>query len=73
MREKHEDLYGDEDLLIEREPLKGTNFLVSAVMILKRQKKDLSEENKILRARLEILESQNAAFMNLSADRLLQN
>jgi hypothetical protein len=73
MREKHEDLFGDEDLLIEREPLKGTNFLVSAVMILKRQKKDLFEENKILRARLEILESQNAAFMNLSADRLLQS
>ena len=73
MREKHEDLWIEEDILVEREPLKGTNFLVSAVMLLKRQKKELSEENKALRARLEVLESQNAAFLNLSADRLLQS
>jgi hypothetical protein len=62
----------DEDLT-EREPLKGSNFLVSAVMLLKRQKSELVDENKALRARLEMLETQNAAFLNLSADRLLQN
>lgn len=55
----------------ESESLKGTNFLVSAVMLLKRQKRDLQEENKRLRLQLEALENQNAAFLNLSADRLL--
>lgn len=55
----------------EPEVLGGTNFLVSAVMLLKKQKRELLEENKRLRSRLESVENQNAAFLNLSADRLL--
>lgn len=61
----------EEDNEYETESPRGSNFLVSAVMILKRQKADLQEENRRLRERLLQLESHNAHFMNLSADRLL--
>ncbi len=54
------------------EVLGGSNFLVSAVEILKKQKKELQSEVKMLREKLKTLESQNAAFMNVSADRLLE-
>jgi len=53
-------------------PLGGTNFLVSAVLLLKKQKKELQNELLRLQMRVRVLESQNAAFMNLSADRLLE-
>ncbi len=53
-------------------PVKGTNFLVSAIMILKRQRKDLESELNRLKERVSILESQNAALVNVGADRLLQ-
>lgn len=56
----------------EADAPRGSNFLVSAVMILKRQKADLVEENQRLRNRLLQLESHNAHFINLSADRLLE-
>jgi len=58
---------------LETESLGGTNFLVSAVMLLKKQKRELVEENQRLKARLSLLEGQNAEFLNLSADRLLEN
>lgn len=58
---------------LETESLGGTNFLVSAVLLLKRQKRELVEENQKLKARLNLLEGQNADFLNLSADRLLGN
>lgn len=66
-----DDLFLEEFQSVDVEPLKGNNFLVSAIMILKRQKKELIEENKRLRARLEMIENQNAAFLHLSAERLL--
>ncbi|HYE74925.1 MAG TPA: hypothetical protein VEF04_16410 [Blastocatellia bacterium] len=53
-------------------PLGGSNFLVSAVLILKRQKKELLSEVQSLREQVLSLERQNAAFVNLSADRLLE-
>lgn len=55
----------------EPENLRGQSFLVSAVMILKKQKKDLTEENEKLKTRLEMLEQHHSALLNLSADRLL--
>jgi len=58
----------DED---EINSLKGSNFLVSAVYLLRKQKKDLLEENRRLKAQLETLESHNASLVNVSADRLL--
>lgn len=56
----------------DMEPLKGNNFLVSSILMLRKQKKDLQDEVRHLKERLALLESQNAAFMNLSADRLLE-
>ncbi len=69
---REEEIFFDDFEASEAEPLRGTNFFVSAVLILKRQKKELIDENSRLKARLALLESQNAAFLNLSADRLLQ-
>lgn len=51
--------------------LKGNNFLVSAVMILKKQKKDLIEENLRLRQQLDHFQNHNAALLDLGADRLI--
>ncbi len=51
--------------------LGGGNFLVSAIMLLKRQKKDLQAEVQRLKERLQTLEQQNAAFIDVSAQRLL--
>jgi hypothetical protein len=62
-----------EYLDLETESLGGTNFLVSAVMLLKKQKRELLEENQKLKSRLNLIEGQNAEFLNLSADRLLEN
>ncbi|MBN8554274.1 MAG: hypothetical protein J0L93_02420 [Deltaproteobacteria bacterium] len=56
----------------EDSPIGGSNFLVSAVMLLKKQKKDLQSEVSKLREKVSQLENQNAAFMNVSADRLLK-
>ena len=56
----------------EESPMGGANFLVSAVMLLKKQKKDLQSEILKLREKVSQLEKQNAAFMNVSADRLLK-
>lgn len=52
--------------------LKGSNFLVSAVMMLRRQRRDLEKEVKNLKERMQLLEKQNAALVNLGADRLLE-
>ena len=62
----------DAELDVLDNPTGGSNFLVSAVMLLRRQKKDLQLELQKLRDRVASLESQNAAFLNVSADRLLQ-
>jgi len=59
------------ELEVEETPSKGSNFLVSAVMILRRQRLELQSELKKLRERVAILESQNAGLVNLGADRLL--
>jgi hypothetical protein len=56
---------------VENENLGGTNFLVSAVMLLKRQKSELLAENEKLKAELALLQTHNAALVNVSADRLL--
>ncbi len=56
----------------DEEVLGGNNFLISAIYVLRRQKKDLQAELHRLKERIEVLESQNAAFLNLSADRLLK-
>jgi cell division protein FtsB len=53
-------------------PAKGSNFLVSAVMILRRQRLELQQELKKLQERVQILEAQNAGLLNLGADRLLR-
>lgn len=63
--------FDEEAVCGEEENLRGQNFLVSAVMILKKQKKDLTEENAKLKSRLEMLEQHHSALLNLSADRLL--
>lgn len=68
--------YSDSEAVTEEFEMdapRGSNFLVSAVMMLKRQKAELQEENQRLRARLQQLESHNAHFINLSADRLLSH
>lgn len=57
--------------IVDVDTLGGTNFLVSAIHSLRRQRSSLEGEVTQLRERLKILEEQNAAFMNLSADRLL--
>lgn len=67
--------YYDEMLMISdeaSESLGGTNFLVSAIHLLKKQRQDLQIENAQLRAKLEMLQQHNAAFLDLSADRLLE-
>ncbi|TVQ79435.1 MAG: hypothetical protein EA369_04700 [Bradymonadales bacterium] len=56
----------------EAEGLGGTNFLVSAIHLLRKQRRDLQAENEQLKAKLQILERQNAVFLDISADRLLQ-
>ncbi|MDB5037257.1 MAG: hypothetical protein JWQ35_785 [Bacteriovoracaceae bacterium] len=56
----------------ESDVLGGSNFLVSAVLILKKQKKELETELKGLKDRVKLLEYQNASFMNVSAERLLK-
>lgn len=70
---RNEDFFLDHIEEGETETLKGNNFLVSAFLILKKQKRELVEENKRLRARLEMVEHQNAAFLDLSAERLLRS
>ena len=57
----------------ELEILGGNNFLVSAIVLLKKQKRELEKELQGLTERVQLLEGQNAAFMNVSADRLLEN
>jgi len=52
--------------------LRGNNFLVSAVMILKKQKKDLLEENQKLRQQLAHFQDHNAALLDLGAERLIE-
>jgi hypothetical protein len=56
----------------ELEILGGNNFLVSAIVLLKKQKRELEKELQGLTERVQLLEGQNAAFMNVSADRLLE-
>lgn len=53
-------------------PSGGTNFLVSAVLILKQENKKLRSEVDRLAERVSELEVQNAAFLDVSATRLLQ-
>jgi hypothetical protein len=53
-------------------PFRGTNFLVSAIDLLRKQRRELESEVAKLQERLEIVERQNAALLNVSADRLLQ-
>lgn len=62
----------DQDFDGDSGPVKGSNFLVSAVMMLRRQRKDLESELVHLKERVGILEQQNAALLNVSADRLLE-
>lgn len=57
----------------EKSFLGGNNFLVSAVMILKRQKKELAEENRRLREELDLLQNSQSALLNASADRILES
>lgn len=54
-------------------PTGGSNFLVSAILIMRRQRKEMQREMANLQERVKMLEMQNAAFMNVSADRLLKN
>lgn len=64
------------DLLTEFEEanpaLGGSNFLVSAVMILRRQKAELLSQVHDLTERVSLLENQSASLINSSADRLLE-
>ena len=62
----------DTEVEVESETLRGNNFLVSAILLLKTQKRELEREVQGLKDRVQLLESQNAAFMNVSADRLLR-
>lgn len=71
MNTKYADVPGFESE-IEDTQMGGSNFLVSAVLILRRQKKDLQSELHRMREKLRMLETQNAAFLNVSADRLLE-
>lgn len=61
----------EEDTSNEETPSKGSNFLVSAIMILRRQRRELQEELSRLRERVLLLENQNAGLVNVGADRLL--
>ena len=54
------------------EPVKGTNFLVSSVLMLREQKRELEAKLKIMHEKIRVLEQQNAAFLDVSADRLLK-
>jgi len=72
MNERRSEPADDVILFDESPALGGSNFLVSAVMILKRQKKELQAELITLKERLEVLEHQNAGFINVSAERLLK-
>jgi len=56
----------------DAESVGGSNFLVSAIHLLRRQKRDLLDENENLRLQLQVLQRQNAVFLDLSADRHLQ-
>lgn len=69
MEEKYCSNFGDS---LDVDLRGGNSFLVSAVMVLKKQRKELADENRRLKAKLQLLESQNAQFLNLSADRLLR-
>lgn len=68
------DSWTEDAIIFHEQPevLGGNNFLVSAIMLLKRQKRELEKELQGLKERVQLLEGQNAAFMNLSADRLLE-
>lgn len=57
----------------EEHQVGGSNFLVSAILQMRRQKRDLQREIAALRERVQVLENQNAAFLNLSADRLIRS
>lgn len=56
----------------EMKSLGGSNFLVSAVMILRRQRAELLREVHDLQSRVKHLEGQSAHLINISADRLLE-
>ncbi len=56
----------------ETENLKGGNFLTSAILMLRKQKSTLEREVNQLREKVALLEGQNAAFIDVSADRLLK-
>jgi len=53
-------------------PMGGSNFLVSAVVMLQTQRRELLNQVQELLERIARLENQNATFMKLSADRLLE-
>lgn len=68
----NDDFLFDNSGLDDEAQLGGSNFLVSAVVLLRRQKKELQEELARTKARLDSLERQNAAFLNVNAERLLE-
>lgn len=57
----------------DESPTGGSNFLVSAILHMRRQKRDLQREVLSLKERIRMLEQQNSAFLNLSAERLIKN
>ncbi len=56
----------------EMKSLGGSNFLVSAVVMLRKQKAELLREVHDLQERVKLLEGQSAQLINISADRLLE-
>ena len=52
-------------------PVRGTNFLVSAVMVLRHQKDELEAQVRHLQHKVAVLEQQNASFLDISARRLI--
>ena len=52
-------------------PVRGTNFLVSAVMVLRHQKEELQGQVRQLQQKVALLEQQNASFLDISARRLI--
>ncbi len=62
----------DRDMIDETDmPVRGTNFLVSAVMVLRHQKEELESQVKQLQQKVALLEQQNACFLDISARRLI--
>jgi hypothetical protein len=52
-------------------PVRGSNFLVSAVMVLRHQREELENQVQQLQQKVALLERQNASFMDISARRLI--